>query len=375
MKKRSDSMPLSVVALAAVLSLSPTGMANSAEPATKTPMPSTTQTAADTFTNPILRSRDGGDPWVVLHEGTYYFTATLERDSLWIWKAKRLTDLDDSERVKVWQAPPSGPMSRQIWAPEMHRFGDRWYLYFTASDGVDRNHRHYVLESAGADPLGPYTMKGRVDTLDHYAIDGSILKSPDGKAYWMYTTGRLEIAPMVTPWQADTDRRVVLAEATEVWERTWVEAPQALVRDGKVFVVYSAGHSGTPHYVLGLLEHKGGEILNSENWVKHPKPVFVPHVSVEGSVFTVGHNGFTTSPDGKEDWIVYHAKDWRGLENEGFSGRTVRAQKFTWDAESRPVFGLPVPSGIPLPLPSGESPAPKTVTPVVQPNPDAPHGP
>lgn len=308
---------------------------------------------SSTFTNPILTERDFADPWVVQHNGAYYFTGTLG-DGIWIWKSKTLSNLNNAEHVKVFDPPKSGPTSKQIWAPEFYRIDGRWYLYFTASDGKDRNHRHYVLQSAGDDPLGPYEMKGRVDDYDDYAIDGSVLQLPDGRRYWLYTTGKLEIAPMPSPLKADTSKRAVMAEATKVWERAWIEGPEALIRGGRVFVVYSAGHSGTPHYVLGLLELTGDDPLDPKAWTKHPGPVFAPHVSPEGSVFTVGHNGFTKSPDGTEDWIVYHAKDWRGREDEFFAGRTVRAQKFGWTKDGMPDFGKPIPTGIPIAKPSGE---------------------
>jgi GH43 family beta-xylosidase len=93
---------------------------------------------------PLLR-RAAGDPWMIRHDGWYYFTATLDPDGgLWVWKSRTLTGIDKGRKVKVWTAPPSGPQSRQIWAPELHRLRGRWYLYYTASDGEDRNHRHYV---------------------------------------------------------------------------------------------------------------------------------------------------------------------------------------------------------------------------------------
>ena len=74
-----------------------------------------------------------------------------------------------------------------------------------------------------------------------------------------------------------------------------------------------------------------------------------------GAVYTPGHNGFTTSPDGTEDWLVYHAKD-GGADATGgndYSPRTVRAQRFTWNADGTPNFGHPVPSGVLLRKPSG----------------------
>lgn len=309
--------------------------------------------AGGTFANPLI-DEPAPDPWVILHDGWYYFTAT-GGDGISVRRARTLTGLREAEPVQVWTAPESGPQSRQIWAPELHYLQGRWYLYYTASDGEDRNHRHYVLEAVTQDPLGEYVDRGRVDPeLDSYAIDGSVLQAPDGSLYWTYTTGHLEIAPMLDPTRVDGSRRVRIASPDLPWERGWIEAPQALVRDGRVFLVYSAGHSATPHYLLGLLAHSGGDLLDPAAWRKHPEPVFQPYVGADGAVYTTGHCSFTTSPDGQEDWIVYHGKDWRDAGQQGFAGRMARAQRFGWRADGTPDFGQPVPDGVELRVPSGE---------------------
>ena len=42
-----------------------------------------------TFTNPLVRTRDSADPWMVYHGGHYYFTATLDPDGgIWVWKSR-----------------------------------------------------------------------------------------------------------------------------------------------------------------------------------------------------------------------------------------------------------------------------------------------
>jgi GH43 family beta-xylosidase len=321
--------------------------------------------ADDTFTNPIIPTQSA-DPWVIRHGDAYYFTATLEPEGgLWVWRSETLTGLDSGEKVRVWTAPDDGPLSSQIWAPELHYLQGGWYLYFTASDGVDANHRHYVIVAETDDPLGPYGDPVRVDPLwDRYAIDGSVLEMPDGRLFFMYAADGLYIAPMSDPARVSGDA-VEFVQGTRDWERGWVqrdgewtrsdgywiEAPEALVRDGRVFVVYSAGHSATPHYYLGLLTLTGEDPMDPEAWVKAPDPVFRPWEGPSGAVYTPGHNSFTTSPDGTEDWLVYHAKD---VTTGGFSGRTTRAQPFGWSLDGAPVFGLPIPSGVPIPRPSGE---------------------
>ena len=133
--------------------------------------------------------------------------------------------------------------------PELHRLGGRWYLYVTASDGVDANHRHYVLAARTDDPLGAYDPPARVDpAFERYAIDGSVLRTPDGRLYWMYCAGGPDngvyIARMLSPTRVDSaSPRVRLVRGTEPWEhewiarggtwvrgeRYWVEAPEALV--------------------------------------------------------------------------------------------------------------------------------------------------
>jgi len=79
-----------------------------------------------------------------------------------------------------------------------------------------------------------------------------------------------------------------------------------LQRNGKTFIVCSAGHCPTPDYKLGMLTYNGtGDPLDSASWVKSPNPVF--QRSNANGVYGPGHNGFFKSPDGTEDWIVYHA--------------------------------------------------------------------
>jgi GH43 family beta-xylosidase len=314
--------------------------------------PPRTPAAPGTFRNPIT-THAAADPWMIYRDGFYYFTATLDPEGgLWVWKSPALTGIDRGTKVKVWSAPPEGPRSRQIWAPELHFLQGRWYLYYTASDGIDTNHRHYVLESLTDDPQGDYRDRGRVDPdFEAYAIDGSVLQTPEGSLYFLYTTGSLRIAPMSDPCTV-SGPGVTIAQPSLPWEYGWLEAPQPLVREGQLFIVYSAGHSAKADYRLGLLTYTGGSPLAPTSWVKSPDPFFEPYSGPDGSVYTTGHCSFTLSPDGTEDWLIYHAKD---TAEYGFHGRTARAQPFTWNEDGSPNFGRPIPPGFPISLPSGES--------------------
>jgi GH43 family beta-xylosidase len=181
----------------------------------------------------------------------------------------------------------------------------------------------------------------------------------------MYASHRkhegLNIAPMSDPTSV-SGPGVTFVRGTHEWERGWndtsgtwakgssywIEAPQMLLHEDRVFVVYSAGHTFA-EYRLGLLELTGPDPMDPASWTKFPEPVFEPYAGEAGKVFVPGHCCFTRSPDGTEDWIVYHGKD--DLSDEK---RTARIQKFTWNKDGTPHFGSPIPSGVPQARPSGE---------------------
>jgi GH43 family beta-xylosidase len=316
---------------------------------------------AATFTNPIVTSRDAADPWIVFHEGHYYFTATLDPSGgIWVWKSPTLAGLDSGQKVKV-HTPDVASRSKQIWAPELHFLDGRWYLYYTASDGVDENHRLYVLESRGRDPLGPYDFKARVydPALDGWALDPTVFRAPNGRLYLLWVAhvpgngNGIRIAPMRNPWTVG-GKSALLSATDYEWERARFpinEGPVVLERKGRLFLVYSASDTGTPDYALGMLTHTGGDVMDRASWKKSPEPVFRRYSGPEGNVYGPGHNGFFKSPDGKEDWIVYHGKE---TDEYTYAGRSTRAQKIAWRADGTPDFGRPIPRGVPLAVPSGE---------------------
>ena len=96
-----------------------------------------------TYTNP-LRER-GAEPWAVFHEGKYYYTQGAE-SRIVLWETSDITNLNDSLRKPVW-IPTDPSNSHHLWAPEMHRINNKWYIYFAADDGNMDNHQIYVIEN------------------------------------------------------------------------------------------------------------------------------------------------------------------------------------------------------------------------------------
>lgn len=323
--------------------------------------------AQRSFTNPLLPS--GADPWVIFKNGFYYYTHTTGRN-LTIWKTKNIAELNIAEHKTVWTPPDSTSYSKQIWAPELHFIDGVWYLYFAADDGQNKNHRIYVIENNSPDPMqGRWTFRGKVaDKTDKWAIDASVFKYR-GRLYMAWSgwegdeNGRQDIymARMKNPWTIEGER-VRLSSPRFEWERkgklnspgeppaVYVnEGPQVLTHKKKLFLIYSASGCWTDDYALGMLTLKRKrKILDSAKWEKSPFPVFKQ--SAENGVYAPGHNSFFKSPDGKEDWILYHANSAPG---QGCGrNRSPRAQKFTWKRNRLPYFGVPVKAGLVMPAPS-----------------------
>ncbi|MER6343896.1 family 43 glycosylhydrolase [Streptomyces sp. NPDC001595] len=313
-----------------------------------------TPASAASFTNPV-KSVKGADPWISYHDGNYYLVSTSWTSAITIRKSATLAGLATAPSVQVWTGDAASRCCN-IWAPELHYLGGRWYLYYVAGQNVsDYNptQRSHVLQSAGSDPLGPYTYKGQLNPS--WMLDPTVA-TINGQLYLFGSvnggTQNIVAARMSNPYTVSSSFTTV-STPTYDWERvggTVNEGPEILQRGGRTFLVYSASGCWTPDYKLGQLELTGTDPTAASSWTKKSVPVFQRNDG--NGVYGPGHNGFFTSPDGSESWIVYHANDSAsdGCDN----GRTTRAQKFTWNSDGTPNLGTPVRLGSSAAGPSGE---------------------
>jgi GH43 family beta-xylosidase len=323
------------------------------------------------FFNPVLPS--GPDPWVIFHNGFYYYMNSTGVN-LTLWKTRDITALAHAQKRIIWTPPNYGPDSRDIWAPELHLIDGKWFVYFAADDGPNAHHRIYVIENDGPDPLaGNWTFKGKVaDSTDKWAIDATILDK-DGAHYLLWSgwegdsdgVQSIYIARLKNPWTIDGPR-VRLSTPQYPWEKVGDfgdygpirpiphvdvnEGPEILKHGDRIFLVYSASGCWTNYYELGMLSiSASADPMDPASWTKSPKPVFWQNP--EAGAYGTGHNGFFPSPDGTQEWIIYHANPG---PNQGCGNlRSPRIQSFTWNADGSPDFGRPVPLGQLMPKPSG----------------------
>jgi GH43 family beta-xylosidase len=305
-----------------------------------------------TLTNPV--APDGHDPWVI-QDGHVYYYCYSHRGRIWVNRSRTIQEAVQFAGQAVWQPERGRPYSRELWAPELHKLGGQWYIYVAADDGQNENHRMYVLQARTNDPTGPFDLKGKIaDATDKWAIDATVLEHK-GRLYFIWSgwegdvnvQQNLYIAAMKDPLSIDGPRSLISQpqyDWEEMGEPLINEGPEVLTHDGHVFIIYSASGSWTDHYCLGQLKLVGSNPLDPNAWEKKQTPVFGP----TATVFGPGHASFTKSPDGTEDWIVYHAAKRKGA---GWDRNTCM-QRFTWDVEGNPCFGYPVSENIEIAAPS-----------------------
>jgi GH43 family beta-xylosidase len=308
--------------------------------------------------NPLIQQR--ADPHIFRHsDGYYYLTTTVpEYDRIILRRSRTISALSSADEEVIWRRHAQGEMAAHIWAPEIHFIDGKWYIYFTAGRSDDIwAIRLYVLENANADPtIGTWTEKGQLKTaFESFSLDATTFEHR-GQRYLVWTQRPLEpkdagtdiyIARMRNPWSIEQPQ-ISISSPTLDWEvrgHKVNEAPAVIVRNGQVFVAFSASATDA-NYCIGLLAaDENADLLDRNSWKKSSQPVFVSNNAT--SQYGPGHNSFTIAEDGKTDVLVYHARNYKEIDGEPLHdpNRHTRVQRLEWNEDGTPRFGAPIADG------------------------------
>ncbi|RAV29614.1 alpha-N-arabinofuranosidase [Sinomicrobium soli] len=302
------------------------------------------------YKSPLVLQR--ADPFVTKAGGMYYFIATVpEYDRIEIRKSETINGIAAAEPVVIWRKHDKGPMGNHIWAPELHRIDGKWYVYFAAGSAEEKwKIRMYALSNAADDPTeGRWKEEGQiVSRRDQFALDATTFEL-GGQRYMIWSdrasdevvnTG-LYIAEMTSPVTL-AEQQVVISRPEHDWEikgHRVNEAPAVLVRNGKVFVSFSASATDA-NYAIGLLwADRNADLLDPASWHKLPEPVFFSNP--EFRRFGPGHNSFTVGEDDRTDVMIYHARNYKEIDGEPLydPNRHTHARVLKWTEEGMPFFG------------------------------------
>ena len=289
----------------------------------------------------------GAAPEVLLDNGVYYLYSTSFPDrGFGVWTSRDLVHWE--QRGLAYEKTGSGWAQKDFWAPCVIKSGKRYLLYYNAQPKDapgDSSRAHRICVAEAASPLGPFKdVAAPLYDPGDMVIDAGVYVDTDGKGYLYFANGGVSMVPLDGSLTKVSGPATVCLEPKQPWEKEWNEAPCVIRHKNKYIMFYSSPGYDMPEYSVAyaLADSPAGP------W---SKPHGLPVLSRTPAVSGPGHNTITTSPDGKELFIVYHTHQ----RLAGGDPRQIAADRVR--IVDDPNFGIRVqvdgPTTLAQPLPSG----------------------
>ena len=316
-----------------------------------------------TFCNPVWKGTSNTS--MFYHDGLYYH---VHNRSGWLYIRAAADPADIGEADDIGAINLLGDYGLEhLWHPQIIRIDGKWFIYTTADDGNTDNHKMYVAECTGDDPLKyPFRIVNKIvtDKDDNWAMHGNVFEHK-GSLYMIWSgwksrrafaeTQCIYIARMSDPYTIEGER-VMISEPEYDWEKQWIneegismtrypvfvnEAPFFFCNDDtdKAYIYYSASANWTPFCAVGQLSaDKDSDLLDPASWKKDAEPVFKK--SEDAKIYGPWFPYIITSPDGKDYFLVY-----LNLKKEiNAATRWLNIQKIEIK-DGVPVLGEPIADG------------------------------
>ncbi len=286
------------------------------------------------YVNPVMCG-NYGDPTVMRDGEDYYMTHSSFTDipGLTVWHSR---DLVNWEPI----AHALNKFVGSVWAPDMVRHKDTYYIYFPASGS------NYVVTAK--DPRGPWS--DPVD-LKIGEIDPGHVAGPDGKRYLHMSGGKM--VPL------SDDGLSVTGAMTKIYDgwkfpHDWIvecfclESPKLTYRNGYYYLTSAQGGTAGPPTSHMVVSARSESPLGP--WENSPYNPVVRNTRRDAKWVSTGHGTLIDAPDGRW-WLVFHGYD---REN-----RTIGRQTLLLPVEWTEEGWFRIPNGaeadLPLRKPAGKA--------------------
>ena len=240
--------------------------------------------------------------------------------------------------VRVFDVPRDNYLTGTVWAPEVHKYKGKYYLFATLNTDINWKkapegatpYRHRCTQifwsKKPEGPFLPFKEKLPATPIDQMALDGTLWVE-DGVPYMVYChewvqvrDGGMNLVRLKKDLSgADgTSVRLFCASSAEWSTGDGPEGNKHYVTDGcflyrtrtdKLLMVWSSFKEGV--YAVGIAESATGKITGP--WIQQPEPLFVNggHSMIfrdfEGRLCLVLHS--PNSPGGKERAKILELED------------------------------------------------------------------
>lgn len=274
------------------------------------------------------------DPFILPYEGKYYMygTGTPGAENIdigrqfWCYISEDLENWSDP--VCCFDAPIDFWGEKNFWAPEVHLYKGKFYLFGTfIAEGKNRATQALVADR----PEGPYRVCGKPLTpSDWMCLDGTLYLEKE-KPYlvfcheWLQAgDGEIAVVPLKDDLSEPDGEATVLFKASESgWAHEITpsnrrgivtDGPWLIREDGKLLMFWSSFHHG--EYAVGVAESETGSIFGP--WRHWDKLLFGKNG---------GHGMMFTAFDGKR-YFTLHSPNRHPLERANFYEVTKEEGRF-----------------------------------------------
>lgn len=220
----------------------------------------------------VSSGEDQSDPFLAVFGGRYFlYTSGIPGLPAVNVPVASTTDVsswggvtDALPRLPPWAVPG------YTWAPDVHRFGTGYMLYFTAMVSGTHPSMECIGDATGTAPDGPFTPTDFpfiCQATQGGSIDPRVFTAPNG-ATWMLWKSDQNIGGAATPtrmWaqRLSGDGQVLLGAPVDIlqpdepWQGTIVEAPDLETVGGQDWLFYSGNWFNQPAYAIGAAHCAG----------------------------------------------------------------------------------------------------------------------
>ncbi len=254
--------------------------------------------------------------------------------------------LRESTSLTNWQTVPTahafpkgmapGWTARGYWAPEIHRIGSQYVLYYTAATATKKR---CIGVATSPQATGPYAGNGILQCgIGSGAIDPSVLRTSDGSLYLYWKSdGNSDGKPtgiymqqLAADGLATTTKPVLVLGANEPWTDGIIEGPSVVEHDGWFYLFYSGNRFATSSYAEGVAR------------ARTPAGPFVPDPAnpvLSSSNKWYGPGGGSVVGANGKSYLVYHAFP----SGEYHGTRYPFLVPLTWQMDSWPAVSATSP--------------------------------
>lgn len=254
--------------------------------------------------------RDGNDFYMTHSCFTYY-------PGLLVWHSTDLVNWEPISRAVQGQ-------SYSIFAPDMCKVGDKYYIYYPSSDG-----RNFVVTADS--PRGPWSEPVQIRVS---GIDPGHVVAENGKRYLYTNNGH--VVELTDDGLAAAGRNQKVYDGWEFpsdWETEgmWLESPKLVKRGDYYYLISAEGGTAGPVTSHMCVVARSKSALGP--WENSPYNPMVHTYSGAEEWWSKGHG--TLIDDAEGNWyIVYHAY------RNGFHtlGRSTIVESVEWTKDGWPVL-------------------------------------